>query len=98
MKVGVVGDRETAIGFRLAGLTDVYEVKNDEEAVKAINELANNENIAFIVITERIAESIKDKIKNIDKVIVEIPDKQGKLDRIDPVKELIRKAIGVSMK
>jgi len=82
----------------LAGLTDVYEVKNDEEAVKAINELANNENIAFIVITERIAESIKDKIKNIDKVIVEIPDKQGKLDRIDPVKELIRKAIGVSMK
>ena len=33
MKVGVVGDRETAIGFRLAGLTDVYEVKNDEEAV-----------------------------------------------------------------
>ena len=98
MKVGVVGDRETAIGFRLAGLTDVYEVKNDEEAVKAINELANNENIAFTVITERIAESIKDKIKNIDKVIVEIPDKQGKLDRIDPVKELIRKAIGVSMK
>ncbi|AIJ06426.1 V-type ATP synthase subunit F [Methanocaldococcus bathoardescens] len=98
MKVGVVGDRETAIGFRLAGLTDVYEVKNDEEAVKAINELANNENIAFIIITERIAESIKDKIKNIDKVIVEIPDKHGKLDRIDPVKELIRKAIGVSMK
>ena len=74
MKIGVVGDRETAIGFRLAGLTDVYEVKNDEEAVKAINELANNDNIAFIIITERIAESIKDKIKNIDKVVVEIPD------------------------
>ncbi|XRO75219.1 V-type ATP synthase subunit F [Methanocaldococcus sp. 28A] len=98
MKIGVVGDRETAIGFRLAGLTDVYEVKNDEEAVKAVNELANNENIAFIIITERIAESIKDKIKNIDKVIVEIPDKYGKLDRIDPVRELIRKAVGVSMK
>ncbi|NPA62082.1 MAG: V-type ATP synthase subunit F [Methanococci archaeon] len=98
MKIGVVGDRETAIGFRLAGLTDVYEVKNEEEAIKAINELDNNENIAFIIITERIAESIKDNLKNINKVLVEIPDKKGKLERIDPVKELIRKAIGVTMK
>ncbi|ACX73462.1 Vacuolar H+transporting two-sector ATPase F subunit [Methanocaldococcus vulcanius M7] len=98
MKIGVIGDRETAIGFRLAGLTDVYEVKNEEEAVKAVNELANNENIAFIIITERIAESIKDNLKNINKVLVEIPDKKGKLERIDPVKELIRKAIGVTMK
>ncbi|ACV24288.1 V-type ATP synthase subunit F [Methanocaldococcus fervens] len=98
MKIGVVGDRETAIGFRLAGLTDVYEVKNTEDAVKVINELSNNDNIAFIIITERIAESIKDKIKNINKVVVEIPDKHGKLERVDPIKELIRKAIGVSMK
>ncbi|MCQ6254713.1 V-type ATP synthase subunit F [Methanocaldococcus sp.] len=98
MKIGVIGDRETATGFRLAGLTDVYEVKNKEEAIKALKDLENNDNIAFIIITERIAENLKDEIKNINKYIVEIPDKYGKIERVDPIKELIRKAIGVTIK
>ncbi|ENN96083.1 V-type ATP synthase subunit F [Methanocaldococcus villosus KIN24-T80] len=98
MKIAVIGDRETAIGFRLAGLSEVYEVKNDDEAIDILNDLNNKEEIAFIIITERISEKIKDKIRNINKVIVEIPDKNGKLRREDPIKELIRKAIGVVKK
>ncbi|ADG13119.1 V-type ATP synthase subunit F [Methanocaldococcus infernus] len=96
MRIGVIGDRETAIGFRLAGLKDVYEVKDKEDAIKALKTLAENKDIAFIIITERLAEEIRENMKNINKVIVEIPDKNGKLAREDPIKELIRKAVGVA--
>ncbi|WP_456471904.1 V-type ATP synthase subunit F [Methanocaldococcus sp.] len=95
MKIGVIGDRETAIGFRLAGLEDVYEVNNKDEALDAIKKLSSNKDIAFIIITERLAEEIREDIKKINKVIIEIPDKNGKIEREDPIKELIRKAVGV---
>ncbi|EHP89069.1 V-type ATP synthase subunit F [Methanotorris formicicus] len=99
MKIGVVGDRDTAIGFRLAGLVDVYEVNNKEEAEKAIKELSEREDIGLIITTERIGEEIRDVIDSIDKVVVEIPDKNGPIVREhDPIRILVRKAVGVEMK
>ncbi|WP_048055509.1 V-type ATP synthase subunit F [Methanotorris igneus] len=99
MKIGVVGDRDTAIGFRLAGLVDVYEVNNKEEAAKAIKELAEREDIGLIITTERIGEEIRDVINSVEKVVVEIPDKNGPIVREhDPIRTLVRKAVGVDMK
>jgi V/A-type H+-transporting ATPase subunit F len=99
MKIGVVGDKDTAIGFRLAGLVDVYEVNNKEEAAKAIKELDERDDIGLIITTERIGEEIRDVINSLDKVVVEIPDKNGPIVReYDPIRTLVRKAVGVDMK
>ncbi len=97
MKIGVIGDYDTAIGFRLAGLTDVYEANNEEEILKALDEL-NRDDIAFVIITERLAEMAKEALKKYPKVVIHIPDKNGKLLKEDPIKELIKKAVGVSIK
>ncbi|WP_423791930.1 V-type ATP synthase subunit F [Methanocaldococcus indicus] len=94
MKIGVIGDTETAIGFRLAGLSDVYEAKTKDEVINALNEL-DREDIAFVIITEKLALEVKDFLEKYKKVVVQIPDKSGKVVKEDPIKELIRKAVGV---
>ncbi|MDK2789986.1 MAG: V/A-type H+/Na+-transporting ATPase subunit [Methanothermococcus sp.] len=99
MKIGVVGGPDVAVGFRLAGLEDVYEVKNSEEAIKALKELENKDDIGLIITTEKIGEEIRDIISNLKKVVVEIPDKNGPIVREhDPVRVLVRKAVGVDIK
>jgi len=99
MKIGVVGDPDVVAGFRLAGLTDVYEVKSLEQAAKAIEDLENNSEIGLIITTERIGEQIRDTISSSKKVVVEVPDKNGPIVREkDPVKVLVRNAVGVEIK
>ncbi|MBA2863689.1 V-type ATP synthase subunit F [Methanococcus maripaludis] len=99
MRIGVVGDPDVVAGFRLAGLTDVYEVNSPEQAVKAIEELNSNSEIGLIITTERIGEKIRDAISSIKKVVVEVPDKNGPIVREnDPVKVLVRNAVGVDIK
>jgi len=91
MRIGVVGDPDVVVGFRLAGLTDVYEVKSPEQAAKA--------EIGLIITTERIGEQVRDTISAVKKVVVEVPDKNGPIVREnDPVKVLVRNAVGVDIK
>ena len=99
MKIAVVGDLDMTMGFRLAGLEDVYEVKNAEDALNTIRELDNRGDIGLIITTERLGEEIRDSISNLKKFIVEVPDKNGAIIREhDPVKTLVRKAVGVELK
>lgn len=63
----------------------------------------NNEKIAIIIITEKIADNIREYIdkkigSNVLPMIIEIPDKSGPSDRTkDPMGELIKRVIGVEM-
>ncbi|AEH07409.1 V-type ATP synthase subunit F [Methanothermococcus okinawensis] len=99
MKIGVVGDLDMTIGFRLAGLVDVYEVKNNNEAIDALKKLSSREDIGLIIIPEKIGESIRDELSKLNKFVVEVPDKNGPIVREnDPVKELVRKAVGIELK
>jgi len=99
MKIGVVGDSHMAIGFRLAGLTDVYEVENPDEALKIIGELDRRKDIGLIIISEKLGDALRNKLSKIDTFVVEIPDKNGPIVRErDPIKDLVRKAVGIELK
>jgi len=99
MKIAVVGDLDMATGFRLAGLTDVYEVNNNDEALKALEGLKDREDIGLIIISEKLGESIRDRLSKFNKIVVEVPDKNGPIVREhDPIKELVRKAVGIELK
>lgn len=103
MKIGVVGDSTTVTGFRLAGVKDAYEVEAGR-AAGVLKELFKDENIGLIIISERIAEQIRRDIDRLTEgkvtpLIVEIPDKKGAIEKkIDPIKELIKRAVGVEIK
>ena len=109
--IAVIGDRETAIGFRLAGVRAVYEVPRDEkenETLNLLDKLVNEDGTAIIIINERLAAEarVRDKIRAINEnkrgvtpIIVEIPDKHGPMEqKVSEIERLIKRAVGVALK
>ncbi|MDR1721604.1 MAG: V-type ATP synthase subunit F [Methanobrevibacter sp.] len=100
--VAVIGDIDTVTGFKLGGVKKGIVVETDEEAENALNELLESE-ISIIIITEKIADNIRDHIdkkigSDVLPMIIEIPDKSGPSERdTDPMGELIKRVIGVEM-
>ncbi|MHC1565761.1 MAG: V-type ATP synthase subunit F [Candidatus Syntropharchaeales archaeon] len=105
LDIAVIADPDTATGFRLAGVTRTWDVSDPADALPILDELFSDEACGIIITTERIADNIRERIdeinekkKGITPIIVEVPDKQGAMVReIDPLRELIKKAIGVEM-
>lgn len=101
MNFFVIGDEDTVLGFKLAGLEGRI-VNSPEEAKEALDTAVANRDIGIIIITEKVAESIREEV---DKfifgttfpLIVEIPDRSGPLPKKLSLKELARKAIGVGI-
>ena len=104
-KVAVIGDKDTALGFAMTGVKNIDIVSPDQkEALNALEQNVKNTEIGIIIITERVADCIRDEIDKlkIDKtlypIIIEIPDKQGEIPgRQDPISLLIKRAIGVEV-
>ncbi|NIO22476.1 MAG: V-type ATP synthase subunit F [Candidatus Aenigmarchaeota archaeon] len=84
--IGVLGDKETVIGFRMAGVKDCLET--NEKNLKQNLERIKDKKI--IIISERLYKLIEVSKNHI---FVPIPDKYGSL-KIDTVKGLIKEIIG----
>ncbi len=104
MRISLVGDKDTVVGFQLAGIKDSHAVETPEEARAALLEIAKDKDAGLIIITERLADKLRSEIAAITEgkvtpLVVEIPDKSGPIEkRVDPIKELIRRAVGVEVK
>ena len=101
-KIAVIGDIDAVVGFRLAGILKAKVASDGSAARKALLEFSRDPNISLIIITERIAEQIRDLVEEYaDRpypVIVEIPDKKGQLaDKESPLRRLVKRAIGVEL-
>jgi V/A-type H+-transporting ATPase subunit F len=101
MELVVIADKHSATAFRLAGVQRVYEAGADEENLKA---LLAEETVGMVIVTERVADENRKIIddhkasKRITPIVVEVPDVQGPVEReIDPIRELIRRAIGADV-
>ncbi len=104
MKIVVIGDSTTVTGFRLAGVKKGYVAEEVEDAKKVLNEVARDSEVSLIILTERLAQELRKEISyltesRVTPLIVEIPDKFGPIEgKVDPIKELVRKAVGVEIK
>jgi V/A-type H+-transporting ATPase subunit F len=101
MKIAVLCDNDTAVGFRLAGIHEIF-VPNG--SVKELwNKISEQDDIGILFITEKIVDALghylKDyRIINNTPIIVEIPDKKGRIkDHVDFISQLIKKAVGVEV-
>jgi V/A-type H+-transporting ATPase subunit F len=102
MKIAAFCDNDTAVGLRLAGIKDLF-ISNDNnfELWKQIKE---REDIGILFITEQISEDLKKylkdfRLRNNIPIIVEIPDKKGKIkDHENFISHLIKKAVGIEVK
>ena len=101
MKIAALCDKDTAVGLQLAGIKETYVSK--EDVAKIWNELSDREDIGIVFITEKVAEELQRELKdfrlqNNIPIILEIPDKKGRLkDHVDFVSHLIKKAVGIEV-
>jgi len=101
-KIAIIGDIDTVVGFRLAGVLKSQIPNGVAETRKALLDFSNDSAVSIIIITEQLAELIRDNIEDISQrpypVIVEIPDKSGQLlEKESPLRRLVKRAIGVEL-
>ncbi len=101
-KIAIIGDTDTVVGFRLAGILN-SEIPSDALATRqALLNFSSDSNISIVIITEPLAEEIRETIEELSErpypVIVEIPDKSGRLEgKESSVRRLVKRAIGVEL-
>lgn len=99
MKFYVIGDEETVLGFRLAGVEG--EVADTPESLRdALDRAFQKEDLGVIIIPERLAAKIRQDVdryvyKTTFPLIIEIPDRLGPLEDRGSVRDLIQAAVGV---
>jgi V/A-type H+-transporting ATPase subunit F len=106
-QIAVIGDEDTVIGFGLTGVKYLSTVSKDtdkKEIISIIAKYINSPELGFVIITQAIAERVRAEFerlkieKSLYPIFIELPDKKGELpDREDPIKELIRRAIGMEI-
>lgn len=83
LKIGVLGGRETVMGFKALGL-DVYPVENEEEAKHCLREITRPEaQYAIVYVEENLAEGLSREIDRFKDsptpAIILIPGRDGSL-------------------
>ena len=101
MEVVVIGEQNTITGFNLAGVKRTYLPDEGKENLKSI---LTEDGVGVLILTEQFAEDNRKAIedhqesKRVTPIIVEVPDVTGPVEReIDPIRELIRRAIGADV-
>jgi len=101
VKFFIIGDQETVLGFRMAGIEGIA-VRTPEETSQALDGIFQREGIGVILIPERIAQPVRTQVdryfyKTTFPLIIEIPDRFGPLPGRRDIRELIRAAVGVQI-
>lgn len=99
-KIGVIGDRESVLGFKAVGL-DVFPCMDKDEAKRTLNRIAK-EDYAIIYITERLC---KDMVEEIEKykdmripAIIPIPGMDGSYGiGLSNLKKSVERAVGADI-
>ena len=98
MKIAVLGERDFATGFRLAGIKTVYEV-SDADFVQRFEECFSVEGIGIIIMDEKYFKKLPSRFKKkiekaVSPVVVSVSETNvGGAD----IAELIRRSLGVDL-
>ncbi len=102
MKFYLISDNaDTKMGMRIAGIEGVV-ASGAEEALRALESAAADENIAVVLMTEKLVELCHDKVYDIKlnrrrPLIVEIPDRHGNSGAVDAISRYVEEAIGIKL-
>jgi V/A-type H+-transporting ATPase subunit F len=96
-KIGVIGDKESVIGFKAVGFS-VFEAANVNEAEKILREVAR-EDYAVIYISENYVENMQSVIAEYRVLpipaVIAIPGKSGSTGfGVGQIKKAVERAVG----
>jgi len=92
---------DTMVGMRLAGISGMLAHK-EEEIKQALENIKKNDEIAVVLITERLVNICRDYVYNLKltqrkPLIVEIPDRHGNGLAKNSITSYVRDAIGLKI-
>lgn len=102
MKFYLISDNaDTQMGMRIAGIEGEI-VHTAEDAAAALERAFSDENIAIVLLTEKLVELCRDrvyeyKLSRTRPLIVEIPDRHGDSDITASISRYIEEAIGIKL-
>ena len=97
MELAVVGSHEFTLGFQLAGISNTFNPKNDEEMSSQLKSLLNSKEVGIIVIDSSIMSTLPERLK-ISTLCISNPTVLGIGTEEDTtLRDTIRKAIGVDL-
>ena len=101
-KIGVLGGRETVMGFKALGL-EVYPVENPEEAKRVFRDVTSGDNqLAILYVEENLAEGLRhdiDRFKDTPTpAIILIPGRDGSLGLgMSALQAAVERAVGTNI-
>ena len=101
MKYFIIGDEDAVLGFGMVGVEGKTAVTK-EEAEDAFSEALENSDVGVVIITERTAELIRPLVDRYIfteqfPLIVEIPDREGRIEGKPGLREMVNTAIGIKL-
>ena len=101
MKFHVIADENTVTAFSLVGL-EGEPVDSPEGAREALARAFESSDTGIVIITERIADSIRDEIEEFTfgrafPLIIEIPDREGPMEGRISIREMVNAAVGIKI-
>ena len=101
MKFYVIADENTITAFKLVGLEGEV-VESPEGAREALAKVFESSETVIIIITERIADSIREKIEDFTfrhafPLIIEVPDRKGPVEGRVSIREMVNTAVGIKI-
>lgn len=99
-KIGVIGDKQSILGFKAVGL-DVFDCVTKDDARRTLREIAKGD-YAIIYITENFYAEIKDAVYEYNEkrlpAIIPIPGMHGTQGiGIQNIKKAVEKAVGADI-
>ena len=100
-KIGIIGDRESVLGFMALGFS-VFEAANADEARKILDTLGKSEEYAVIFIVENLAQEMQEDIARYKDeplpAIVPVPGSRGSTGYGTAIiKKAVERAVGADI-
>ena len=101
MKIFLIGDEATVLGYSLAGIRGAM-VNNAEEAADALKAATQDPDMGIILITQQLASEIQSlvddtKLKMATPVVLEIPDRSGTVEDRETALSIVQRLIGIKV-
>ena len=101
MKISLIGDEATVLGYSLVGIRGVV-VNSAEEAADALKAVTQDDDMGIVLITQRIASEIQPlvdeaKLKMATPIVLEIPDRSGPVKGKEAALDIVQRLIGIKV-
>ena len=101
MKLFVIGDEFTVLGYSLVGIRGIV-VSDSEEAADALKQAMQDPDLGILLITQPVASEIQPlldevKLKMAMPVVLEIPDRSGPIEDRESALDIVRRLIGIKV-